>query len=87
MYTTVAGVYRNGHVELAERPVLVQEESQVFVTFLNGGTTNLRARGIDEQQAAEIRAQFAAFAPDWDSPEMDIYDRYDEVRKLSGRTC
>ena len=33
---------------------------------------DLRSRGIDAAQAAEIRAKFATFAEDWDDPEMDI---------------
>jgi hypothetical protein len=38
---------------------------------------DLQTRGIDEAQAAELRARLATFAEDWDSPEMDIYDEYD----------
>ena len=41
---------------------------------------DLRSRGIDAAQAAEIRAKFATFAEDWDDPEMDIYDNYDAAK-------
>ena len=44
------------------------------------GTIDLRERGIDEAQAAEIRARLASFAEDWESPEMDVYDNYDEEK-------
>lgn len=44
------------------------------------GTIDLRERGIDEAQAAELRARLACFAEDWESPEMDIYDNYDEEK-------
>jgi hypothetical protein len=41
---------------------------------------DLRAHGIDEAQAAELRARLATFAEDWESPEMDMYDNYDAAR-------
>lgn len=50
------------------------------------GSIDLRERGIDEVQAAEIRARLASFAEDWESPEMDVYDNYDEEKaKLQTR--
>ena len=50
------------------------------------GNIDLRERGIDEAQAAELRARLACFAEDWESPEMDIYDNYDEEKaKLQTR--
>ena len=39
---------------------------------------NLRELGIDKAQAAVLRECFATFAKDWESPEMDVYDNYDE---------
>jgi len=80
MLTTVQGIYRNGKVELSEQPSDVRDETRVIVTFLEPGPIDLRARGIDESQAAEWRARLAPFAEDWDSPEMSIYDNYDAVR-------
>lgn len=35
---------------------------------------NLRARGIDENQAADLTARLKSFAEDWNRPEADIYD-------------
>jgi hypothetical protein len=35
---------------------------------------DLSARGIDETQAADLRARLKTFAEDWDRPEADIYD-------------
>ena len=50
------------------------------------GNINLRDRGIDEAQAAEMRARLASFAEDWESPEMNVYDNYDaEKAKLQTR--
>ena len=41
---------------------------------------DLRARGIDADSAAELRARLARFAEDWDSPEMAAYDHYDAAK-------
>ena len=50
------------------------------------GNIDLRERGIDEAEAAEMRARLASFAEDWESPEMDVYDNYDEEKaKLQTR--
>lgn len=50
------------------------------------GNIDLRDRGIDEAQAAEMRARLASFAEDWESPEMDVYDNYHEEKaKLQTR--
>ena len=78
--TSVQGIYRGGKVELTEAPKDVRDSTPVIVTFLNGGPVDLRARGIDEAQAAELRARLGAFAEDWNSPEMDIYDDYDAAK-------
>ena len=80
MLTSIEGVYRQGHVELRERPENVPEESRVIVTFLGAAVVDLRARGIDEEQARELRGRLAPFAEDWESSEMDAYDDYDAAR-------
>lgn len=80
MYTSIAGIYRNGRVELTEPAEHVQEETHVIVTFLNENEFDLRAHGIDEEQAADLRARLTSFADDWNSPEMDIYDNYNTAR-------
>ncbi len=77
---SVQGIYRHGKIELIEQPTDVREETYVIVTFLERGFIDLRERGIDEEQAAELRGAFAAFVEDWDSPEMSIYDNYDAVK-------
>jgi hypothetical protein len=74
MVKCVEGVYREGKVELLEPPGEV-EESRVLVMFLpRSGSVDLRARGIGEAEAAEMRWRVAAIAEDWDRPEMDVYD-------------
>jgi len=77
MLASVAGIYRDGKIELAELPPAIAEETPVIVTFLTPGYVDLRERGIDERQAAELRTRYTAFAEDWDAPEMDFYDSYE----------
>lgn len=38
---------------------------------------NLASQGINQEEAAILRASLATFADDWNSPEMSIYDNYD----------
>lgn len=80
MLTSVEGVYRNGRVELIENPNNVPEGTWVIVTFVRAGEINLEALGIDREQAKVLRASLSAFAEDWDSPEMSIYDDYDAAK-------
>ena len=80
MLRSVEGVYRDGKIELAELPRDVRDETRVIVTFLDSSDVDLRARGIDEAHAAELRARLATFAEDWDSPEMNLYDDYDAAK-------
>ena len=35
---------------------------------------DLKARGINETQAEDLRARLRTFAEDWNRPEADIYD-------------
>ena len=80
MLKTIEGVYRDGKVELMEVPKDVRDETRVLVTFLEPQAIDLRARGIDEARAAELRARLATFVEDWDSPEMAVYDDYDAAK-------
>jgi len=74
MVKSVEGVYRNGKVELME-PIAEAEGSRVIVTWVRPPSSiDLRERGVDESQAADLRRRLAAFAEDWDRPEMNAYD-------------
>ena len=53
------------------------EGTRVVVTFLPLGSIDLQEHGIQKAQAKELRTRLASFAEDWESPEMDIYDNYD----------
>lgn len=76
---TVEGTYRDGAIELAEKPEGVKE-ARVLVTFLGAAEMDLRAHGISEAQAVELRSSFATFAEDWEKPEMNVYDDYDAAK-------
>ena len=80
MLNSIEGTYRNGKIELAEVPSNIDDDTRVIVTFLKSGPIDLRKRGIDEAQAADLRSRLSTFAEDWNSPEMDIYDDYDATR-------
>jgi len=75
MVQSVEGIYRNGKVELVE-PLTEAEGSRVIVIWIRPATepVDLRERGIDEIQAEDLRHRLAAFAEDWDRPEMAVYD-------------
>ncbi len=53
-------------------PVAGDKISQA--NFLEIVAIELKTRGINEEQAADLRARLVTFAQDWDSPEMSIYD-------------
>src|SRR5262249_15250558 len=80
MLKSVEGVYRDGKVELTECPEDVHNETRVIVTFLETSHIDLQARGIDEAQAATLRAQLRSFVEEWDSPDMALYDNYDAAK-------
>ena len=49
---------------------------------------DLGQRGIDPDQAADLRHRLAAFAEDWELPEMDVYDASEPRRDDAGPpTC
>jgi hypothetical protein len=71
MLKSIEGVCRNGIVELLEP---APAEGKVIVTFIELDAVDLRDRGIDQQQAADLRQRLKTFSRDWDRPEMDAYD-------------
>ena len=74
MVKSIEGIFRNGKVELLE-PAPQTEEARVLVTFLpERKEIDLRARGIDESHAGDLRGRLRSFAEDWDRPDMDVYD-------------
>lgn len=74
MLVTIEGIYRDGKIELIEIPQDVKDETMVIVTFLTPAYTDLRTRGINENEALDLRTRLTTFAEDWESSEMSIYD-------------
>lgn len=74
MANTAERIYRDGRVELTERPSGVKDNTRVVVTFIDEGSINLTARGVDEAQAVGLRARLSTFADDWERTEMEAYD-------------
>jgi len=83
MLQTVKGIYREGIVELLEKPETISQ-ARVIVTFLDEnqsektdktGNVNLAERGISADEAATQRAALSSFAEDWERPEMEVYDK------------
>ena len=75
MLAGIEGIYRNGEIELSEVPAGIDDNTHVIITFLPKTSVDLRERGIGREQAADLRARLEAFAEDWNSPEMSMYDR------------
>jgi hypothetical protein len=74
MVKSVEGLYRDGKIELLE-PAPERATGPVIVTILSVPVdVDLAARGITPERAADLRARLAAFAEDWQRPEMDVYD-------------
>lgn len=74
MLKSIEGVFRDGKVELLEPPPTT-DDAKVIVTFLPARTVvDLAERGIDPEQAADLRRRLSTFAEDWDDPSMDVYD-------------
>jgi hypothetical protein len=59
-------------VEARERGLSITEYLETLTPQHQG--TNLRGRGIDEIQAADLGDRLKTFTEDWNRPEADIYD-------------
>jgi hypothetical protein len=74
MLKSIEGVFRNGKIELLEAPPHAGD-AKVLVTFLPAPQrVDLGERGLDQMQAADLRARLRSFGEDWDRPDMDVYD-------------
>jgi len=79
---TYKGTVKNGVVVLPPDAKLA-DGTKVRIEPVNGeesGRVDLPSRGIDQSGAVELRARLGAFAEEWDSPEMDLYDNYDAAK-------
>ncbi|MBW4495095.1 MAG: hypothetical protein KME26_18815 [Oscillatoria princeps RMCB-10] len=59
---------------LLETPASIKS-ARVIVTFLPAqGSVDLEYRGINQEQAADLRSRLRTFAEDWERPDRSAYD-------------
>jgi predicted DNA-binding antitoxin AbrB/MazE fold protein len=82
MPTVIDAVYEDGVLKpLASADLKNHQRYRVTLEAVaESDGESLTARGIGEEQAAELRARLEAFAEDWESEEMSIYDDYDAAK-------
>lgn len=76
MLEAIRGHYKDGKIELYEKPHL--NEGEIVVTFLNpdiSGMVDLRARGITKEDAADLKSRLKTFENDWNAEGMELYDK------------
>ena len=75
MLNSIEGMYRDGKVELTESPP-PGAAGRVIVTFVSSPAVavDLVERGVNSEQAGDLRHRLMTFAEDWQRPEMDAYD-------------
>ena len=79
---TVAGIYKDGKVELLESVTEIGR-SRVLVTFIETGDIELKTLGVSANEAGELREKFASFE-DWNDPALDVYNDYDNAKSALG---
>lgn len=80
MLKTVSGIYDKGQIIIEQYPDNIKEGTQVIVTFLETQNIDLKSRGINQEEAQNIRENLAVFADDWNGEEMNIYDNYEQYK-------
>jgi hypothetical protein len=83
MIQTVEGIFRNGKVELLEKPANI-DEARVIVTFLPGAIGPEGGPSFTPEEEADLRGKLAAWEEDWNAPGMEAYDDYETRRRGSG---
>lgn len=76
MLEAIRGHYKNGKIELYEKPHF--KESEVVITFLNSEkaeAVDLQARGITKKEAQDLKSKLKTFENDWNAEGMELYDK------------
>lgn len=76
MLTTVEGIYREGRVELTEKPQGV-EEAKVLVTFLPDNTAGTDRESLRQRAFARMEAGLPLGGAPYPRRE-ELYDRHKE---------
>lgn len=83
MIQSIEGIFRDGKVELMEKPKDI-EEARVIVTFLPGTGTSESDLDFTPEEIADLRGKLAAWEEDWNAPGMEAYNDYEARRRGSG---
>jgi hypothetical protein len=83
MIQTVQGIFRDGKVELLEKPTNIQE-ARVIVTFLPGDLVAVGEPSFTSEELADLRGKLEAWEEDWNAPGMEAYDDYEARRRDPG---
>jgi len=73
MLKSVEGIYRDGKVELLEKPEDLKD-ARVIVTFLPAPKEQRATPPLTDSEIAELRWRFTAWEEDWNAPGMEAYD-------------
>lgn len=76
MLKAVRGRYKNGAIVLYEKPDA--NEGNVIITFIDQedpSKIDLQARGIDKEDARNLKNRLSTFEDDWNAEGMELYDK------------
>lgn len=78
MLKTITGIYQQGKINISQYPENIKEGTQVIITFLESNQIDLESRGINKQEAQNLRENLSIFEDDWTKEDMNIYDDYEQ---------
>lgn len=70
-----------GNPVAVQVPLAEWETLQERLAVQTGGLLPIEEFGMTPAEGKETRSRLEAFAPDWDSPDMDAYNNYDAARQ------
>jgi hypothetical protein len=76
MLRAVRGRYKNGSVELFEKPPI--SEGNVIITFIDSEESDyvkLQSKGITKEAAQDLKNRLRSFEEDWVAEGMELYDK------------
>ena len=77
-YVKVGDEIKRKSLEITAGATTVEEKLERIFAFCRTQIRNMDSKnsGFTEEEIRDLRARFAAFAEDWERPEMDVYDDY-----------
>lgn len=71
---------RDDKIMLGKNLENVRKEAVTTVTFNEPISIDLASQGIDKESAEVLRGNLVTFEEDWNSPEMSVYDNYEQAK-------